>query len=559
MNWIGPRQNKGRKGATPSRAAKPTPGVLIPAPPPSDEARVVASYLADEIKHAVVIAATSPLNERFPERSYAAIMQDYLKKNSSKQESIRTKARSMLAAPLAKRKTYFGRFADKDASLQKKVSTGADTTLERSLKRAFESELEKHDSYNSAGVLGRMNAVPILKTILKIDLTSGEFQGSYWYRTKLDIYQPERLWFHWETKETEATFGQWEMKFPRGQRAPTERGPAGKVAQGKFDIDFHKFLAETPPLRPQTFLVRVQPMKAFPITGSVAAKKPEPVGEPSNWVSITYTKGPEQPEFELPPEDTGHYQQIQFYINSVKCIEETGEASASDEILLGGFHTLSDGRVIQQGTWTVSEDFDQGEVEPEPSHRPILWAGFKLFSMEFPSGNLLGQEPIDNSLVPWPKAYAFTLVMFERDGGGFEEIIANLIIKVIDWINNWIKGAIEGYLAQYIGQEAAQVVASIVGGILGYLFGLFKELLDDPDDLIAQNTYILWLESSRVSFIHSLPGQVNDLGQAFGLPTKQTEFVSNPQVLRFEGGEASAGGVYDVEVFWKANRRYFNY
>ncbi len=554
---------RGRRQRKPiaMRGTKPVPGILSPVPPPTDEIKAVTKLFADEIKHSVVIAASSPLTEHFPKDSYASIMQDYLKKNTPKQTEIAIKARAFLTAPLAKQKMYFGRYAQMDASALKRRTPDAEAELDSAMTRAFESALKTKELYDKFGVLGKYKREAILKTRLKIDLSSGEFQGNF--RTNYEFNQPEHLSFKWETSEPEATSGQWEMKFLDKPENEAKKGSAGTIPPGKFTIDFHEYFAATPPPEPQTVLVRIQPMKisappTTPTPHGATYRKSVPVGEPSNWVSITYIKAGAQTEFNLLPEDTGHYQHIEFFINRITCVKETGEWSGSDEILLAGFHNLSDGRIIKQGTWTVGS-FDQGTTLPIPSNRPIRWTSFKLFPMQFPTGNLLGQEPVDNYLVAWPKAYAFTLILIEKDEGGTEEIVANVIIKVLDWINNWIEEAAGGIASSYLGDEAGAIVGSIVGGIVGELFGLFQELLDNCDDLIAQQTYTLWLESSKVSFIHNLPGYVNDLGNALGLNTPQTEFVSNPQVLRFEGGDESSGGIYDIEVFWKANYRYFNY
>jgi hypothetical protein len=543
------RKRSSKKTRTRNTGMKPVPGTLTLAPKPNAAAKAVARCLAEKIRYEVVTAAAAPLTKRFAKDSCAAVMQDYLKKNSARQVPIRTKAQSILAAPAAKQKKYFGRYADMDALTRKKAASGDDPVLESAIRTALEKELVKHKAFDRNGILGRLKGVPILKTKLRIDFTSGEFQGSNFYRIDTELNQPDILRFDWETIEAEVTHAKWVMKYPSGAGIVTKKRDAGLLNPGKFSIDFHEFLSETPPAQPQTCLIRVQPMKDV-----VTA-----VGDPSNWVSVTYRKASGSQQFDLPDENTGHYQHIEFFINTVKCIEETGEASESDEILLGGATVLSGGRVYKQGVWTVSDDFDQGEVEPEPSHRPILWSSFKLFPMEFSDGNLLGQEPTDNPNLPWPKAFTFTLVMVERDTGGFEEIITNLIIRIIDYLQGWIEKIIKGYISQYVGEEAAGIITMVITALTSELFGLLKDLLDDPDDAIDQQTFVLRLESSKVSYIHSLPGHVKNLGQAYGLATEQTEFESNRQVFRFQGGDESSGGVYDVEVFWKANHRYFNY
>ena len=542
-------KNSGQASRTRKTQKKPVDGILTMASPPSAEAKEIARYLADQIRYEAMTAAAAPLSSRFPKGSYASVMQKYLKNHSDRQDKLRVKAQAQFAAPPADQEKHFGRFAGKGIKVRQIAAAALDPALKQTVMKFFEKELGKHKAYNSNGSLANLNKLPIIKTKLRIDFTSGEFQGSNFYRMQTEINHPEPLRFDWESIVPEATCARWEMKFPEGSYIDKTEGDAGPINPGKFLINFHDFLSATPPAQPYVILIRVQPMKDAATA----------VGNPSNWVTVTYRQGGEQTQFDLPPEDLGHYQHIEFCINSVKCIEETGEWSASDEILLGGSTVLSGGKVFKQGVWTVSDHFNAGDVEPEPSHRPLTWSTFKLFPMQQSDGNILGQEPTDNTNVPWPKAFSFILIMVENDNGGFEDIIEDLMVRIIDYLQGFIEGIIEGIVSDYVGEEAAGIIMMVITALTSELFGWIKEIIDDPDDLLDQKTFVLRLDDSRVSYMHSLPGHVVNLGQVPGYATVQTEFVSNPQVFRFQGGDESDGGVYDVEVFWKANRRYFNY
>jgi len=521
---------------------------LIRAPLPTDEERALAKYIADEIFHAIVSSASQPEGLQFRKGSYASVTQDYLRtKSPQEQKQIKEKADSLLRAPLSKREQIFGRFANEDATLHTRLTEKKDSTLEVKLKTAFNKELEVLDS---SGVFPTWEYTVLTNTQLYIESSGGD---NPIYRTNLDIYEPERLWFRWETEEPEATHARWEIEFPPGHEVPEMSwGSAGTAPWGNFDIDFSDFLPETPPNQPITYQIRVQPTKVRELSGLMAVTA-EAIGQPSNLVRITYKKQDwVQPELELPPE-TGYYQSITFCVNTVECIEETAELSASDEIILGGFYTLASGRVVQMPTWKVSDDFDEGEVEPAQSQRPVGMARFMFFHMDATGGNLLALDPCDGVSVPWPRIWAFTLVMGEEDHGGFDEFLTEIINYVIDEIGAAVEGAIAGAIVGSFAGPLGTLIGGVIGAVVGEIFDLIKEVFDDPDDMIAERTYVLVLDSCKASYIHSLPGQVNELSDG------TTEFVSNPQVIRFEGGDDSAGGIYDVEVFWKLSNRVLNY
>lgn len=551
------RKLKGRVGRFGRRAiGRVAPGLLTPAPPPTPAQQELARYLADEMRHEIVSAASAPLTTRFPRGSAGEAVQRLLRtRKAPDQAKTRTRAAALLRASAAKRKAMFGRFAGRGATVHQRTRGATDRILAGKFRAAFDEKLAK-----AAG--GAVKIQPKSRTALEIVLSHELHQ----YASRLEINTPQRLTFRWNTKEPGATHAVWKIKLPTGVR-PTAAttGYARKAPGSQFYLDLARHLPKTPPATPATYYVQVQPMKGGTAAGKGFALKPTAVGAPSNWVPITYKKSTYvQPKFDL-PKNLGHYQRIELYINKVHCVEETGEASASDEILLGGFFALANGTVKQTGLWTVSEDFDKGETEPHPSKRPIRWASFKLFHTQFPKGNLLGKEPVDSVNIPWPRVYTFGFIMGERDaGGGFPAIVTELVKALLDKIAPYVKkylaaaigtgiGAAVGSALGPIGTIIGSVVGAIVGQLVDWIFSIFKEIFDDPDDVLAERTYLLNLSSSRAEEIHKLPGTVKKL------PNGKTEFVSKSQTIRFVGGDDSAGGIYDVEVFWKATSRVFDY
>ena len=105
--------------------------------------------------------------------------------------------------------------------------------------------------------------------------------------------------------------------------------------------------------------------------------------------------------------------------------------------------------------------------------------------------------------------------------------------------------------------EAVRANEGRLAGLLYSREGL-EELLEEimellRDDHVDTQLVALDLASPRRSDIHGLQGTVVQIpNPKTGLPSGRTEFVSKPQVIRFTGGESSAGGIYDVEFFWKA-------
>lgn len=512
-----------------------TDGVLTLAPPLTGEEKEIARYLADKIKHEIAVAASMPLTESFPQGSHAEQFQKYLMKKSRKtQDGARKKAQKILSAPMQEQRKMFGDFASKNATDYKKPSMAEDKILENKLRAVIKKRLPE-----------RVNPDLLLHThkdtLFLTTLEAGDFDGDVVRSQRIwHIHEPLTMEFLWKTQLTEATHARWEMQYFQlsGRFGVTRHasGEAGKAPSARFDIDLSQHLPETPPDSPITLKVRVQPIKR---SGLLALG--QEVGDPSNWVEITYMKqDEEQTQFDEDMSRPSYhynflYKRLEFMVKKITCVEETKEDSASDEILLGGFYILSNGKTYKMRT-RLEENFDKGDyAEYNP---PDTYAYLKFG--ELPSNepeNLLAKEPTDWHTLPFPRTYLFTLIMGEQDpSGGFDyyvELVLDALIKV---------------LAGIAGSAVGAVFAPIVAYAIIQVYELFKSLFEDPDDFMMEKTYVLTLDGRDDTYIHSLPGTV------VNLPDGRTEFHSKPGTFKFVGGSDSDGGEYDVEVLWKVTQ-----
>lgn len=514
-------------------------GALTPAPEPTEAQLEAANYIADRIRHDVAVAVASADDRAVPNRPVAQAVRGLLRNRTA---AVVNEGRSRASASLARsteaQRADFGRFAGQNARRATRRRSAIDPQLENLVRDVIAESAESSD------VL--LNTNTAVQIVLSDEL--------YMYADHLTLNEPQTLEFKWETEESEATHAVWTITPGVGAPAPAiASGSAGAAPGGRFTIDFAQILPPSPPNTPYTYHIKVQPIKG-------SQRSADKIGNPSRSASITYAKSTYvQPTIEI-EENLGHYQRIEFYVNKITCVEESNEASNSDEILLGGFFALADGTVDNMGQWTVSTDFDAGESEPAPSERPVRRASFKLFHKDFTTGNLIGQEHVDDHRLPWPRTYTFNLTMGERDDGGFGEMMDAIIQELLGELEPIVKkyitnavttgiGALVGTAFGPLGTAIGAAIGAIAGEVIKKVFDFFKDLLDNEDDILDERLFHLDLPSSRAADIHKLRGSVKDL------PNGKTEFVSDMQTVRFSG----LGAKYDVEMFWKATSRVFDY
>ena len=185
------------------------------------------------------------------------------------------------------------------------------------------------------------------------------------------------------------------------------------------------------------------------------------------------------------------FKKLQLHLKKVKCLEETDEISASDEISMGGFAVDPDGDTRKIPQFVVSTDFDEGES-----------VGYSGKGKLFAEWNLI-DGTADN---PWPLLYAAGVAMAEKDDGGFGQFLTDLwevvckeveaaIVAGVAGVGAAIGAAIGGGIGAIVGG-----IGGIVGALVGLLIGWIISLFDNPDDVVAVKHLDLSLASALGSY-----------------------------------------------------------
>jgi hypothetical protein len=152
----------------------------------------------------------------------------------------------------------------------------------------------------------------------------------------------------------------------------------------------------------------------------------------------------------------------------VRCDDETNpEFAGDDEIALGGLSVDETGETKQVGQFTVRNDFDDGEEKVYgPPKR------FTFFNL---------QEG-----TTFPKDYAVTLVLAEKDMGGLHDFIVKLWEKVKDKVLEYAAAA----LGAAVGTATFPGLGTIIGAVVGWALGKLIEWLIGlfSDDIFAPAT-----------------------------------------------------------------------
>lgn len=521
---------------------------LAPGPALSPAQQDLADDIVDELRHEIASVAAAPLSRDYPAESFERAARDALmSRSAAARDAARERAQALFELPEAQQREVFGRFAGAPARARLDASDPV-----------FKAKVDAvlNDTQINSSLAQQMKApsanLPKPKTYAELVLSKDLFQ----YATHLTISEPQAIVIRWRTEEEGAAAARWTVQGSVGAPAPKiSQGPAGPAPGGDLTLDLADILPPSPSDSPVSYFIRIQPMAAGRDAG--------PAGAASLPITITYEKSTYvQPAIEI-EDNLGHYQALSFYVDKIKCLDETNEAADSDHILFDGFYTLADGTVKHTGLWTVSSDFDKNEEEPAASERPVRQGTFWFFHYDVISGNLLSLPPTDNPKIPWPRTYTFNLFMAERDsGGGFGEFMEAVINTLLDKLEPIIKDHLDGLIGAGIGGAIGTAIpipglgtvigaaiGAILGEALGALFDWLEEFFTDSDNPLDDKRFELNLPSSQVSEIHKLPGTIKNL------PDGKTEFVSPTQTILFEG----LGGKYEVDVFWKAHKRVLDF
>jgi hypothetical protein len=202
-----------------------------------------------------------------------------------------------------------------------------------------------------------------------------------------------------------------------------------------------------------------------------------------------------------------------FYITQVKCVDETNpEFWGSDEIAIGGLTVDETGDTTKVSEKYVGGGFDDGDVKNYSPHLQFTW--FNLREQHGEPGS------------KWPKMYFVTLLLAEKDHGGFssalQKVWEKVAAKVKEAVEKAITGALSGLVGPAIAAAIGKIAAWIVDKLVGWIIQLFKDDLFPP-------------------FVAKL--MVSSLNQTWPGGSKTGPL----QTAHFSGH----GGHYTVRYYWK--------
>jgi hypothetical protein len=148
---------------------------------------------------------------------------------------------------------------------------------------------------------------------------------------------------------------------------------------------------------------------------------------------------------------------LELRIHRVKCLDETNpEFWGDDEIYLAGNTVDETGDVHRVAQFKVG-DFDDRDVKTYTPPRRFTW-----FSL--------------NEGPTWPKRYATTLILTEKDWGGLADFLDKLYRKVREKIVEAIQNAVEKPIES---RELAAAIATALGWIMDKLVDWMRAWLGD--------------------------------------------------------------------------------
>jgi hypothetical protein len=141
-----------------------------------------------------------------------------------------------------------------------------------------------------------------------------------------------------------------------------------------------------------------------------------------------------------------------FWITKIKCVDETNpEWWGHDEIALAGVSVDEDGDTKKIAEKYIGGGFDDGDSKGYNNWR------YHMFGLRE------GQH--------WPKTYSVTLLLAEKDNGGFANFLNQIWVAIRDKVKAAIEKAITGALSSYLGPVIAAAIGKAVAWIVDVLVG----------------------------------------------------------------------------------------
>ncbi len=224
------------------------------------------------------------------------------------------------------------------------------------------------------------------------------------------------------------------------------------------------------------------------------------------------------------------YKKIGFFLNEVKCLEETDEVGA-DEIVMGALLVSPTGEVEKTKAITISNDFDEGEK------KTYYKAGSSNFVGNDPmKGRHLVSAPLVGPEFPAP--YTLLLVLWERDDGGFADTLRDLYVEVAKEAKLAMMGAsasFAGPIGPYLGLIASYVLEAVVA-FLAWMF-------DNPDDRIDEHQATVTLASYNDTYFDEFASSRENA-------TPSNVWAAKRYTVNMRGD----GGRYRIKLHWRVWR-----
>jgi hypothetical protein len=192
------------------------------------------------------------------------------------------------------------------------------------------------------------------------------------------------------------------------------------------------------------------------------------------------------------------YKQLEFFINEVKAIENTGGIfEGTDEIAAGGLAIGATGKVAKIKQFHVKDGFDADSSS----------ASVKVYK----GGKRFGVVEVQPDL-KLPHEYAVTVALAELDDGGFGEFLE----KLWNVVKKYVTAALAiagGTLAGALSLSWIPGIGPIIGAIIGAFIGWLISLFHNDDDIVGHKMSTLRLHSVAKSYYETL-----DLTKPKGIP-----------------------------------------
>lgn len=155
---------------------------------------------------------------------------------------------------------------------------------------------------------------------------------------------------------------------------------------------------------------------------------------------------------------------LELRIHKVRCIDETNpEAFGDDEIALGGLSVDESGDTQKIGQFMVGSSFDDGEQKVYSPPRRFTWFNLREGTT-------------------FPKTYAVTLVLAEKDMGGLADFLDKLWGKVKGRLIELITASLGAAVGAAIGSTIpglGTIIGAAVGWVLGALWNWLMQWIGD--------------------------------------------------------------------------------